>query len=332
MNRSEYENTSNHQKARDIIAEFPHTSKKELGRILFERFPINFKTPEAGRLAIKNVSTPSGAGTKTDKHKGPLSIPKGQKNDFSHFVVKGSRVGILADIHLPYHDLDAINIAMKELSRQKIDTLILNGDVIDCYQLSTFDKEPSKAGIKYEIEVLCHFISDIQKYFKGIQIIFKLGNHEERWERTILNKSPAIWGFECFELPNLIKIEYLRLIGKPLEIDFVNHKRIIDVGRLGVVHGHEWREGAFSPVNPARGYFMRAKTSVLGGDKHQTSEHITKDMNGKIIGSWSIGCLCDLNPKYMPLNNHNYGFAFVHRFKDDNFEVRNYKIIDGKLV
>jgi hypothetical protein len=221
---------------------------------------------------------------------------------------------------------------MKELKRQKIDTLILNGDIIDCYQLSDFDRTPTKDGMQREIEMLCHFLNDCQKFFPKIKIIYKLGNHCERWERKILRNAPAIWGFECFELPNLIKIEFQRLMNKPLDIDFVNKKRIIDVGKLGVCHGHEWREGTFSPVNPARGYYMRAKTSIIAGDKHQTSEHITKDMNGKIIGAWSIGCLCDLNPEYMPLNNHNHGFALVHRFEDDSFEVRNYKIIDGKLV
>lgn len=323
--------------AREIVAEFPHTSKKELGKILMERHPLIFKDAEHARLSIRGVTNAIGQKTNTrviqsDKYKGPLSIPQGQMNDFSHYKVTGERIGILCDIHLPYHDFNALDIALKELKRQKIDTLILNGDIIDCFQLSDYDKDPSKDGIKREIEILCHFISDLIKFFPKIKIVYKLGNHCERWERAILKKSPAIWGFECFELPNLVKIEYFRLIGKPLEIDFVNKKRIIEAGKLGIMHGHEWREGTFSPVNPARGYYMRAKTSVIAGDKHQTSEHITKDMNGKIIGAWSIGCLCDLNPEYMPLNNHNSGFAYVFVDpKTGDFEVHNKKIIDGKI-
>lgn len=322
-------------RAREIVAEFPHTSKKELGKILYDRYPLEFDHAEDARKFVRAVTGAIGKDwkvIKTDKYIGPLSIPPGQMNDFSHYKVNGSRIGILCDIHIPYHDFNALDIAIRELQRQKIDTLILNGDIIDCYQLSDFDRVPTKEGVKREIEILCHFLQDAQNAFPKIKIIYKLGNHEERWERGILRKSPAYWGFECFELPNLIKIEYSRLIGKPLEIDFVNKKRIIDIGKLGVAHGHEWREGTFSPVNPARGYYMRAKTSIIAGDKHQTSEHITKDMNGKIIGAWSVGCLCDLNPEYMPLNNHNLGFALVHRFEDDSFEVKNYKIIDEKLV
>lgn len=325
---------SKSQKARDLVEEFPHASIKELGRIFFERYPLLCSDAEDGRTIIRGVipgASRLSRRVKTDKYKGPLSIPNGILNDFSHYTVLGKLIGILCDIHLPYHHSESLNIAIKELQDKRIDTLILNGDIIDCYQLSDFDKNPTRDGIKYEIEVLCHFLSDLQKAFPKTKIIYKFGNHEDRWERFVLRKSPAIWGFECFELKNLIAIEYKRIFDKVLDIDFVTHKRVIDIGPLGVMHGHEWREGTFSPVNPARGYYMRAKTSVIAGDKHQTSEHITKDMNGKIIGAWSIGCLCDLNPEYMPLNNHNHGFAFVHTLGEE-FEVRNYKIINGKLV
>ena len=58
----------------------------------------------------------------------------------------------------------------------------------------------------------------------------------------------------------------------------------------------------------------------------------TKDINGKVIGAWSTGCLCDLNPRYMPLNNHNLGFARVEVEPDGSFEVHNHKIINGRMV
>lgn len=322
--------------ARQLIKSFPHTSKKELGKMLVKLHPILFKDDEDARSTVRRVTGSMGKQgfnhTQSPDYKGPLTIPKGEHNDFSPYICKGSNVLILADIHLPYHDSNALEIALIEGKKSNVDTVLLNGDIIDCYQLSDFDRDPSKDGVQMEIEILCHLIKDIKNFLPGAKIIYKIGNHEERWERQILRKAPAIWGFECFELPNLIKIEYLRLIGEPLDIDFVNHKRLIFLGLLSVVHGHEWRESTFSPVNPARGYYMRAKASVLGGDKHQTSEHITRDIKGRTIGAWSIGCLCDLSPRYMPLNNWNLGFARVEVFEDGSFEVHNHKIIQGRLA
>jgi len=320
--------------ARKIIEQFPHASKKELGKILFQKYPLRFSSEEVGRQFIRFVTGTCGSQTiiQTDKYKGPLSIPKGQLNDYSHYTVKGERVGILSDIHIPYHDSEPLDISVRELQKQKIDTLILNGDIIDCYQESNFVKNPTKDSIKIEIEILCHFIKDLQKAFRGAKIIYKFGNHEDRWEKYLMSKAPSIWGFECFELDNLIKIEYLRLMGKPLEIDFVKNKRIIDIGHLAVVHGHEFGEMVFSPVNAARGFYLRGKANVLGGHLHQTSEHTENNMNGKVVSAWSVGCLCDLHPEYRPLNKWNHGYAFViHSQGTGEFEVHNKKIIKGKV-
>jgi hypothetical protein len=153
-------------------------------------------------------------------------------------------------------------------------------------------------------------------------ITYKLGNHEERLERYLIQKAPALYGWEILSWSNLI--------GMP-EITIIDNKRVIKAGKLSIVHGHEFgRQQVFNPVNPARGYFMRAKASVLGGDKHQTSEHIESDINGKIIGAWSTGCLCDLHPKYLPINRWNLGAAIVEH-DGDQYEVDNFKIINGKI-
>ncbi len=77
---------------------------------------------------------------------------------------------------------------------------------------------------------------------------------------------------------------------------------------------------------------MRAKANIIGGHQHQTSEHTESNINGKVVGAWSVGCLCDLHPKYRPVNKWNHGFAIVKQFKDGSFEVHNKKIIDGKIV
>jgi hypothetical protein len=110
------------EKARQIVKEFPHTSKKELGKILHQRNPILFKDAEDARYTIRTVTGAAKGNdrvTQTKAYKGPLSIPRGEINDFSPYVVKGSNVGIICDIHLPYHDYDALEIAIKELKKTK---------------------------------------------------------------------------------------------------------------------------------------------------------------------------------------------------------------------
>ena len=44
-----------------------------------------------------------------------------------------------------------------------------------------------------------------------------------------------------------------------LDITYVADKRIITVGKLHVLHGHEWGRNVGSSVNPARTAFLRGQ-------------------------------------------------------------------------
>jgi len=156
---------------------------------------------------------------------------------------------------------------------------------------------------------------------KDFSIVFKTGNHSERYEKFLIQKAPELFDIEVLAFENIIAVP---------GIEYVKNKRIIKAGKLNITHGHEFGESIFSPVNPARGLYLRAKASVIAGHHHQTSEHTEADMNGKVTGAWSIGCLCDLNPHYRPLNKWNHGFAVVDH-DGDEFEVSNHKIINGKI-
>lgn len=340
------------QKAREIIERFPNLSKRELGRLLFKENPLLFKDAEDGRNFIRIVTGAAGSvrSIKTDKYIGKL--PEGEKNDFSPFVLKGRRIGILCDIHIPYHDLNALNIALEELKRVNVDTIVLNGDTVDSYNLSRWEKDPNHRNHAYEMELLTMFLDDLKDKFPDCEIVMKLGNHCERYEKFINTKSPEFVGVHVMSWKHLLNIRFESCttcegtgVHKGIDcpncengkvannvsrgIHLVKGKRIIKAGKLNIVHAHEFN-GVSSPVNPARGFFLKAKTNVIGGHLHRTSEHIESDMNGKVSGAWSVGCLSDLHPQHAPINNWNHGFAWVE-VDGDEFEVHNHKIINGQI-
>ena len=325
------------KRAIDIVAEFPRTSKKQLGVVLYERNPLLYKSAEDARTCVRQATGNCGKDFLKNKDKTPyigfqgVSVHDGEVDPFIPYVIEQNIIGILSDIHLPYQDNKALNIALEKCLDEKVDMILLNGDILDCYQVSYFDKNPTKSSFIKEVEMMCIFLKDLRRIFGDIKILFKLGNHEERLERYLMSKAPAIFNIECFNIEKLIEIEYQRLFDEKLIWDVVKNKRVMQFASLSIVHGHEFGNSFFSPVNPARGYFMRAKTSILGGHNHQTSEHIESDLNGKIIGAFSTGCLCKLNPDYHPINKWNHGFAIAKR-ANNNYNVRNFKIIDGQLV
>jgi hypothetical protein len=112
----------------------------------------------------------------------------------------------------------------------------------------------------------------------------------------------------------------------------VGEKRIIKAGNLNIAHGHEFPSGISSPVNIARGLYMRAKADAICGHHHRSSNHVEQDINGHMITTWSVGCLCDLHPLYMPINSWNHGVALITLDEEGNVDVQNKRIKNGRIM
>lgn len=319
--------------ARKMVEKYPTLSKKELGRRLRKENPSLFKSDEAARKYIRGVTGANGQGIdqyrQTDKYIGPR-LNMGRANDFRPYYLDSKRIAILSDIHIPYHDREALHLSLDWIKDFEPDCILLNGDIIDCYKQSKFIQDPEEPDLDTELSELHNFLSDIKHNFPKAKIIYKMGNHEERYERIFVEKNHVLAKLVDENGNNLLAWESITH-AKKYGHEIVTNKRIIKTGKLNIVHGHEFGKSIFSPVNPARGFYLRAKCSVIGGHYHQTSEHIEKDLNDSVSGAWSTGALCDMHPAYMPLNRWNLGFACVE-VEGDSFTVHNKKIMNGRIV
>ena len=258
-----------------------------------------------------------------ERPKNPWKLPESDEAKYEPYILKAKKLAVLSDIHVPYHSISALECALDKIYEEKPDAILLNGDTVDFYGLSRFQKDPRKRSVAHELQALNEFL-DILKQFEA-KIIYKLGNHCERYEMYLMHKAPELLGISDFEFKNLLKAGERKM-------DVVGEKRIIKANKLNIIHGHEY-PSVFSPVNIARGLYMKGKVSAMQGHNHQTSEHTETDMNGKSVTAWSLGCLSELNPAYMPLNKWNHGFAIVDLSENgEDFHVKNYRIHKGKIL
>ncbi len=244
----------------------------------------------------------------------PYTLPTGCNN-----------ILVLADIHIPYHDEAALQAAL-EYDRS-VNTIILNGDLIDFYQISTFIRHPKKPDIRYEIDLLRSFLTQLRDMYPKAQIYYKEGNHEERWHKYMLVKAPELYDLQIADLDEIFELT-------KLGIHYIKDKRPIRAGKLTIIHGHEYFGGGGNLVSPARTFYLKAKHNVMLGHFHQTSEHTEPNIQGDTLASWSTGCLCDLSPEYSPkpYNKWNHGFATVKVNKDRTFNVQNIRLLNGKVI
>ncbi len=319
------------RKYRDIHGMKMPTLK--LARIMYNENNLLFKDVEDARARLRAIEGKDGKDvtgrTKAthkcpERPKNPYNLPESDAEDFTPFVMPFyERVLILNDIHLPYQDNDALTAAIDYGVKNEPNAIFLNGDVLDIHQLSFFERDPKKKHFANELEIFKRFMGILSETFK-VPIYFKFGNHEERYDRFLMQKAKELSGVEEFELANIIQ--------KRADCTVIRDKRIVTINGLPYVHGHEFGRGVFSPVNAARGLFLQAKHSAVKGDCHTTSEHTEPNIFGKIMTTYSVGALCGLTPQWLPLNKWNHGVAMQFNESENIYSLDNRRIYKGKVL
>jgi len=56
---------------------------------------------------------------------------------------------VMNDLQIPFHDKQVLELVLSFVERLKPHGVVLNGDVVDCYQLSDFTKNPMEKGDRF---------------------------------------------------------------------------------------------------------------------------------------------------------------------------------------
>lgn len=266
-----------------------------------------------------------------DESKHP-DIKLGNLRDDYVCEIHPGRIGIISDAHWPFHDLrrdssgafyGGYMIAIESLKEAGINTLVLNGDMMDLFHLSKHEKIEAKRDWKWELDISRAMLIHLRQFFGDkVRIVYREGNHEERFKRYIASKAK--------ELEDSIFLdEMLGLRG--LNIEWIQNRAKMKAGGLYIDHGHEYFGGG--QVNPSRSYLLKTFDNILLGHVHKKSESIVRrPLDGSYIQAHTVGCLCDLNPHYAPRAQWTHGFAIVELEKSGDFRLHNKIIMNGKVT
>ena len=254
-------------------------------------------------------------------------LPESWALDYKPFQIDGpAKVLFLSDVHIPFHDRAAIEAAVAAGVKHGCNLVYLNGDALDFHGVSRYDHDGCAVTYQQEIGYGKEFFAYLRGKFKKARIVYKEGNHEERLERYVLARAPALFGLEGVNLASL-----LGLAG--CGVEHVGEQRVVRLGKLSAIHGHEYGGGTNAPVNGARWLLLRTRKHAIMGHLHHTSEQTEQAIDGSMLSAWSVGCLCGLNPRYRRLSSRwSHGFAMVDVSAAGEFEVRNARIFGGKVL
>ena len=322
--------------ARDFINIYLNTaeltgiscSKRSLANALYLKRPDIFKDIEDARYYIRYVTGATGnkkANLNDEIAKAfallgqpiveceikPFTVPK-----------QYTKALVLSDIHSRFYDRQAVEIAINYGIKRGCNLCIINGDLLDLYQYSRFDKNPNIMQYFYsEREWVQDFLLLLQKAFG--KVIYKKGNHDIRRELHIqrrLADVPEIRGLESVQ-------DYVFFDGST--VDVIEDYNVIEFGKLNIIHGHEYQGGG--GIHVAYNRLNKTMDNTLSAHSHITQSSMKKSISGQFYGSWTSGCLCSLSPRYNPQNNWNNGFTAVERDEIGEFEVDNKMIVGGRI-
>jgi len=324
--------------AREYRIKYPDFPTRKLARIMYKENKAAFLDEESARTRLRYIEGKAGE-TSVKKNKNspllmkearpsnPYKLPESHSEDRKAFKLPSAcnNILLISDLHIPYHDVEAITIALDYGVEHNVNTIFINGDLIDMAMVSKFESDPRKRSPKQEFDATKQFLVALRNTFPDAEIYWLKGNHCIRWEKFLFAKVREIWDDSYFQLEERLRLNEQR-------VHILDDKILVKAGKLSITHGHHIMKGFFSPVNSARGVYMKAKQSTIIGHVHKVSTHSETDMDGNVVTTYSMGSLCEKRPDYSPLvSSYQHGFAHVKIENNGDYHLKNYQIIKGKI-
>ena len=216
---------------REYLDKFPDISHHGLARKLVNDLPEIFPTAENARARIRYCVGSSGSvhrkkvvNTKYMKEENLrkfFEFEDGEEVDsnFEPYVIPKNieRLGIISDEQFPFNDKYAILTALEHFKKRDVQGILFNGDTWDAYNVSSFVKDPRERSFSEELDQVRQYLTEVRNFFPGVDMWYKEGNHEERWERYLKVHAPVLMDSAEFQLDVLLQL-------RPKAINWIKNK------------------------------------------------------------------------------------------------------------
>ena len=208
---------------------------------------------------------------------------------------------VFSDCHIPFFDPACEAIILETISQLKPDICIINGDYIDCHDISRFaNVEP--VDLAYEFEEGRKFLRKLRKRYDG-PIHAIEGNHEYRLTKYIATQARELRGIRGLTIHEQLDMQ---------ELDVAYHQNrgcgSYQFGPVQIRHGERIRK--YSAYSARWEFEDIVQASLVMGHTHRQGLFCT---NIK-ANYWAAeaGCTCVLEADYAPNPNWQQGFAIVY--------------------
>ncbi len=259
----------------------------------------------------------------------PFAVPVPQQP--APAVLRGwTRTLLVGDTHFPHQDDAALACVRAIYAKADCTRLVHMGDLLDCYELSRFDKDPNrKHNLQHEIDAARTWLHQMAQLNPAAERWLLEGNHEDRLRKTIWNLPGGgsalakLTTFrEAMTWPSLLGLDDIGWRFVPTH----EQTRANILPKLILKHGTVVRK--WSGMT-AKGEWERYGKGGASGHTHRLGKFYHRDHNGSHLWIES-GCTCTLQPDYMVDPDWQQGCVVItHTADGERYHVEDIYIQDG---
>ena len=246
------------------------------------------------------------------------------------------RVLVISDLQIPFEDTMLVQKMLEWAATVRWDRAILNGDIMDFHKISRFAESkdyPLEDELTRGQVFVQQFVEAVRTLNAGCRVDYLEGNHEDRLRKYLATNADALRALRVDE-EEVLSLQHLLGLRK-LAVNWFRYQQVLKLpDGLYVEHGHRVsKHSAYTVKN----LLTDLGASIIVGHTHRKGVHYRKDRLGLHRG-YEGGCLCRLDPGYMPEESANWqqGWVVVNFFGDvwwvDDVLVQDGRfMIDGRV-
>src|SRR3989442_3735273 len=218
---------------------------------------------------------------------------------------------IANDFQIPFHDEKALLLFKMFLRREGPDVLILNGDLQDFWEISSYDLTPrSGKEFEREIEIGRTILRNFRRSLPRARITWTEDNHEFRLRKYLIQNARELYDLPGVSVPNIFDL-------KRLEIEYVACHELatkfsdnfIRVGDLYVGH---WDKVSKHGAYAAKVLVEEKGVSLLQGHTHRFGAHARTTVDGRVLLGIENSSMCARRQSYVSRPNWQLGFSVIY--------------------
>ena len=138
---------------------------------------------------------------------------------------------VLSDQHIPYQDRVVEDLSIAFLKEHQPSVVHLLGDVVDFYQLSSFNKDPIRAlELQGDLDGTELYLQRVRDAVPNARIIYSEGNHEFRLRRYLWSEAKELAALRSLRIEELLHLDRYK-------VEWVDQMSPYKIGKLLYIHG-----------------------------------------------------------------------------------------------